>query len=613
MFTKWVFDMKALRSIFLFLVILSSFLCAEWLEEQNELVTTEDILTPDKPVVIEEEPITMDNGWASGLNGEQVKKKVTQSNILAIINGNSFGSYGIDKFYRKRAVKKFYASNGYTYFWFAKGFKITPQIKSLLRAIEEAPTEALDDLTRYHYDKISSYVSRVESRDYDVNDEKILFKVLDVLLTDAFFSLAHDLHNGILDYRSFQKKIKDRRGISEINYKWDTPKAEPNYTDLLTSLHSTNHIKKGLYDLVNHSFVYERLKDVYQNYKAIEANGGWPKIPAGGLLRYGSKGKRVDLLAKRLSISGDLEKYHVDYNTFDKALKLALKKYQKRMGLWVSGKLTGETRRSLNISVKAKLKLIKLNIEKARWETDSMHGRLILVNIPDFMLRFYDNGNVILASRVVVGKKSNPTPIFSSVMSYVVLNPTWTVPDSIVKKEMLPKFKKNPTYLEGKKFKIYDGWGKNRKEVDPVSINWEQYGEKDKIPYVFVREKGEENPLGIVKFMFPNNNAVYIHDTPSKNLFKKRVRAFSHGCIRLHNPQTLLELIANEHMSSGYEKVNKILKSGENKSLRIDDKIPVYIRYYTVFVDDDGTVKFYHDIYKYDKILLKDIWELLKT
>ena len=107
--------------------------------------------------------------------------------------------------------------------------------------------------------------------------------------------------------------------------------------------------------------------------------------------------------------------------------------------------------------------------------------------------------------------------------------------------------------------------------------------------------------------MFPNNNAVYIHDTPSKNLFKKRVRAFSHGCIRLHNPQTLLELIANEHMSSGYEKVNKILKSGKNKSLRIDNKIPVYIRYYTVFVDDDGTVKFSHDIYKYDKILLKDI------
>jgi murein L,D-transpeptidase YcbB/YkuD len=277
------------------------------------------------------------------------------------------------------------------------------------------------------------------------------------------------------------------------------------------------------------------------------------------------------------------------------------------MGLWVSGTLTAETRRSLNISVKAKLKLIKLNIEKARWETDLMQGRLILVNIPDFMLRFYDNENVILASRVVVGKKTNPTPIFSSVMSYIVLNPTWTVPDSIIKKEMLPKFKEDPGYLEGKKFKIYDGWGKNRKEIDPYSINWEEYNDKDKIPYVFVREKGKENPLGIVKFMFPNNNAVYIHDTPSKSLFKKRVRAFSHGCIRLHNPQTLLELISNEHMVNGYKNISKLLKSGKNKSVGIDNKIPVYIRYYTVFVLDDGSVKFSHDIYRYDKILLKNI------
>jgi murein L,D-transpeptidase YcbB/YkuD len=607
MFIKWVFDMKVIKIIVLAIVILLSYSYADWLEEQNDIVTTEEVLTPDEPIVIKEEPIKSDDSWTGSLGSDKLETKVIQSNFLAIINGKSFGTYSIDKLYRKKEVKSFYSAIGYTYYWFSNGFKITPQIRSLLSAIEEAPSEALDDLTRYHYDEIFAYIAQIKDKSYDKSERDILFKTLDVLLTDAFFSLAHDLHNGILNYKNFQRKLKARREKTEINYKWDTPKAEPDYINLLSSLYSTNTIKKGLYDLVNHSFVYERLKDAYQNYKVIEANGGWPKIPAGSVLRYGSKGKRVDLLAKRLFISGDLENYYANYNTFDKALKLALKKYQKRMGLWVSGKLTGETRRSLNISVKAKLKLIKLNIEKARWETDPMQRRLILVNIPDFMLRFYEDESVILASRVVVGKKTNPTPIFSSVMSYIVLNPTWTVPDSIVKKEMLPKFKEDPTYLEGKKFKIYDGWGKNRKEVNPVDINWDQYSEKDKIPYVFVREKGKENPLGIVKFMFPNNNAVYIHDTPSKNLFKKRVRAFSHGCIRLHNPQTLLELIANEHMSSGYEKVNKILKSGKNKSLRIDNKIPVYIRYYTVFVDDDGTVKFSHDIYKYDKILLKDI------
>jgi len=604
MFTKWVFDMKMLRNIIVVLLIGISISYADWLEDQNN-ITTEEILTPESSIVVEEEPVVQaDNGWTDNLSSDQVETKASQSNFLAIINGNSFGSYGIDKLYKKRVVKRFYESIGYSYFWFANGLSINPQVESMIKAIEEAPLEALDDLSRYHYDEIIAYKMQIEEGS---SDEKLLYKLLDVLLTDAFFNLSHDLHNGLLDYKDFQKKLKQRKEATEINYKWSTPKAEPDYINLLSSAYNANQIKSTLYNLVNHNFIYERLKETYINYKVLDANGGWVKIPKGKKLRYGSKGKRVDLLAKRLSVTGDLQNYHENYTKFDKTLKEALKKYQKRMGLWVSGTLTAETRRSLNISVKAKLKLIKLNIEKARWETSPMKGRLILVNVPDFMLRFYEDERVILASRVVVGKKKNPTPIFSSVMSYVVLNPTWTVPDSIIKKEMLPKFKEDPGYLEGKKFKIYDGWGKNRKEIDPYSIDWEQYTDKDKIPYVFVREKGKENPLGIVKFMFPNNNAVYIHDTPSKSLFKKRVRAFSHGCIRLHNPQTLLELIANEHMSKGYKKINQLLKSGDNKSVGLDRKIPVHIRYYTVFVTDDGTVKFSRDIYKYDKILLRNI------
>jgi len=608
MFTKWVFVMRIIKNILVLSVVLCTFGRADWLEDQNN-ISAEEVLTPETEVILEEEPVVQpDDSWTGNLSSETVEAKASQSNFLAIINGNSFGSYGVDHLYRKKAVKNFYASNGYSYFWFATGYKVTPQIKSLLAAIEYAPTEALDDLERYHYDEISAYLSQIETSSYSSQEKDLLFKTLDILLTDAFFNLAHDLHNGLLDYNRFQRVLKQKRAATEINYKWDTPKSQPDYFNLLHSLHSTNTIKKGLYDLVNHSFIYERLKEAYENYKAIQESGGWVKIPKGKTLRYGSKGKRVNLLAKRLAASGDLTNYHENYNTFDKTLKKALKRYQKRMGLWVSGTLTAETRRSLNISAKAKLKLIKLNIEKARWETSPMQGRLIFVNIPDFMLRFFEDERVILASRVVVGKKTNPTPIFSSVMSYIVLNPTWTVPDSIIKKEMIPKFKEDPYYLEGKKFKIYDGWGKNRKEIDPATVDWSQYeGKKKKVPFAFVREKGKDNPLGIVKFMFPNNNAVYIHDTPSKSLFKKRVRAFSHGCIRLHNPHTLLELISNEHMSRGYKSIDRLLKSGKKKSVGLDSKIPVFIRYYTVFVEDDGTVKFSHDIYRYDKILLKDI------
>jgi len=371
--------------------------------------------------------------------------------------------------------------------------------------------------------------------------------------------------------------------------------------------YQANTIKKDLYDLVNHNFIYENLKQAYFKYKDIQDMGGWKKIPAGRVLRYGSKGKRVDLLARRLSASGDLKAYHENYTKFDKTLKNALKRYQKRMGLWVSGTMTPETRRSLNISVIAKLKLIKLNIEKARWETALMNGRFILVNIPDFMLRLYDNERVILASRIVAGRRDKPTPVFSSVMSYLVLNPTWTVPNSIVVNEMLPKLKEDPYYLDLDKFAIYDGWGKNRQEIDPGSVDWSKYNKNSKIPYVFVRKPGIKNPLGVMKFMFPNNNAVYIHDTPSKRFFKKRVRAFSHGCVRLHNPDNLLRLVSNEHMNLGYNKVKRLLKKRKLKSIGFNRNIPVYIRYYTVFVRNDGTIKFSYDIYGYDKILLKYI------
>ena len=589
---------------------LTILLNAGWIEEQNpNAITAEEIITPENTISDDsiDSSIENESGWTSFFGSREISQKAAKNYFIGLINGNTYGTYSIDVLYKKRVIKSLYQGNGYKLVWFSNGLSINSNIKNLIKAIEEAPTEALDDLTRYHYDEINALVSQVESGSYDGSEKKLLFINLDILLSDAYFNLAHDLHNGILDYQRLQRILKAKKQSTEINYKWNTPKNEPQYLVLLKNSLDHNSVKKDLYDLVNHNLIYERLKEAYEKYKNIRDMGGWPKIPAGKILRYGSRGKRVNILAKRLSISGDLENYHENYEKFDKALKEALKKYQRRMGLWVSGTLTPETRRSLNISAEAKLKLIKLNIEKSRWETSMMEDRFILVNIPDYMLRIFDNEQVILASRVVVGKRKNPTPIFSSTMSYLVLNPTWTVPNSIVVNEMLPRLKENPNYLNPEEFVIYDGWGKNRKEIDPATVDWSQYDKNSKIPYVFVRKPGIKNPLGVMKFMFPNQNAVYIHDTPSKRLFRKRVRAFSHGCVRLHNPDNLLRLLSDEHMSIGYGKIKKLLKTGNLKSIGLNKNLPVYIRYYTVFVTDDSTVKFSYDIYGYDKILLKDI------
>ncbi len=573
-------------------------------------IYTEELITPDENIDVQVQNTDTDietiddaQGWAESFSSNKVAQKAVKNYFIGLTNGNTYGEYYIDILYQRGIVKRLYEKNGYNYYWFKDNFKINKKIQKLIDAIELASSEALDDLERYHYNEIINQVNRAREKSFNEEESSLFFTQLDILLTDAFLNLAHDLHNGTLNYQDFQARIKAKKEETDIKYKWSTPKNEPNYFRLFENAMTQNNIKDILYSLVNHNLIYERLKEAYEKYKSIRDSGGWVRIPKGRVLRYGSKGPRVNLLARRLAITGDLKNYNGEYKVFDKRLKLALKHYQKRMGLWESGTLTPETRRNLNISAAAKVKLIKLNIEKSRWETNSMRNRFILVNIPDFMLRIYDHGKLLLRNRVIVGKKTNPTPIFSSVMSYVVLNPTWTVPDSIVKKEMLPKLKKDPGYLTNK-FTIYDGWGKNRQPIDPYNIDWSKYDENSKIPYVFVQKPGKKNPLGIMKFMFPNNNDVYIHDTPTKSLFKKRFRAYSHGCVRLHRPDTLLKFLSNQHMTKGYSKIRTLLNTGKNKSIGLNRKIPVFIRYYTVFVDEDDTIKFLPDLYGYDKLLI---------
>jgi len=190
-------------------------------------------------------------------------------------------------------------------------------------------------------------------------------------------------------------------------------------------------------------------------------------------------------------------------------------------------------------------------------------------------------------------------------MSYIVLNPRWSVPNSIVAKEMLEKIQEDPYYLEDRNYKTYDSWKKDRKALDTFDVDWFQYDEDSKIPFNIVQDPGARNPLGNVKFMFPNNHAVYMHDTNQKKLFKKSIRAFSHGCIRLHEPQKLLQFVSDDYLENSYEIVKSKLNTGENQSLNLNEKIPVYVRYYTAFVDDEGGVHFGTDVYGYDRIQQK--------
>jgi murein L,D-transpeptidase YcbB/YkuD len=228
-----------------------------------------------------------------------------------------------------------------------------------------------------------------------------------------------------------------------------------------------------------------------------------------------------------------------------------------------------------------------------------------MINIPAFTLFFEEDKALRLQMKVITGTRKNPTPIFSNTVQTIVLNPHWNVPKSIIQKELIPEIMKNPNAMKKEKIEIYTGWGKDARKVSASSVNWGRYRYSKTIPYRFAQVPGYHNALGKVKFLFPNQFSVYMHDTPTKSLFKQNVRAFSHGCIRLSKPIELLEIFSTFNDTVDFEKAQEEMK-GTNKSfLTLSTKVPVDVIYLTAYVDYDGVLQFRNDIYGYDKMQLK--------
>ncbi len=544
--------------------------------------------------------------WLNDFQSMQSTNVLKKSYLAGILSGKSYGKYSVDSLYSPSLVKKFYKKRDYETYWITGNFDLNSNLFGLVDAIDDAYKIGLDSRS-YHQSEISEILSDIKNRNlFTKKDKNLAIGKLDILLTDLFFTLSKDVREGSLDYYKFNRMLKNKSEAEEINYTWTTSKKKMDYISFLDKAVSTNDMKKAIYSLQPDNQIYQKLKNAYIKYQAIEASGGWQKIPGGKTLRLGVvDGNRVPILTERLYKTGDLLQYDPFLIKVTPEVSDAIKNFQRRMGLTPSGVLNRSTRNALNIPVEVRLRQIKLNLERSRWESQNFGDNYILINIPDFRMNFIRHENSELSMRVVVGTRKNPTPIFQSKMSYFVVNPTWTVPSSIVLKEMLTKLQDDPDYLSTRKFKMYSDWSKNRKEIDSFDIDWYAYTEESKLPYSFVREPGKGNPLGSVKFIFPNRHAVYMHDTPSKKYFKRNVRAFSHGCIRLAQPQKLLELLSNNFTDLDYANVKKLQKSAENKSIPLSDKIPVYIRYYTAWSDENGNVSFRNDIYGYDALQYK--------
>jgi murein L,D-transpeptidase YcbB/YkuD len=291
-----------------------------------------------------------------------------------------------------------------------------------------------------------------------------------------------------------------------------------------------------------------------------------------------------------------------DATVFDQALENAVIRFQRRNGLNPDGIVGPLTIAALNVPVESRVRQIELNLERMRWTSRNLGHRYIMVNIAGFKLDVIENGNKIMSMDVIVGKPYWHTPVLSETMTYIVLNPTWNIPESIAAEEILPIIRENPDYLNMKNIKVMSHWSQNASEINSRTVKWFEIDEDD-FNYKLIQEPGPSNPLGNIKFIFPNEYNVYLHDTPGKGLFSRNIRSFSHGCIRIENPLDLAEYLLAENLGWSRDKILSVIKKHKTQIVYFSNPIRIHLLYLTAWVDDQGILQFRNDIYGRDEQL----------
>lgn len=480
--------------------------------------------------------------------------------------------------------------------------KLSPAGQELFEVIQNDETLDKNGHLYRNASKLYTEVNSIYASQASVSQKMALeFKI-----SQLYEAYTNYTYFGSINWGAFNARISNLM-VNDVHTEWilHRPKADPiaMLERAVFGASLAEEFKKAL----PHKYHYQALQKALIKYRKIQKDGGWLPVQIKGVLKKNTRQQGVTSLRERLRVTKD---YMPCANSkegflYDQCLQKAVMHFQKRNGLHVDGEVGPGTLRVLNKSVEERITSILLNLDRIKWLKQRNSKRHAIVNIPDFMLYFEEDGKLRESIKTIVGRPNHPTPIFSNEVKTIVLNPYWNLPKSIIQKEMIPKLLKNKNAMKRQGIEIRDGWAKDAKLVNPRSIDWAAYKNAKHMPFRFAQVPGPKNALGKIKFLFPNKFAVYMHDTPAKSLFNKNKRAYSHGCIRLHKPRELLKTFASFNTNVDYTKAKKILKGKEKTYYNLKEPVPIDVVYLTAWVDYDGQLQFRNDIYNYDTMQLK--------
>ena len=501
--------------------------------------------------------------------GEMLRERVegVRDDPAAVVHGEPVAA--------RRALAELYANRGFTPAWTSAGARV-----ELLRAIRDSALDGLDPQD-YHLSALEQLYTQTQAPGVPEG----LRLDYDILQTDALARLLYHLSSGKLD-------------PTELTPHWDFNRESNRVppAQFVQSVIDAPSLYAAIERTKPQHQLYRTLRAQLASYRELRARGGWSPIADGPTLKPGARNRRVVALRERLVATGELlPAPDKAARIFDDSVEAAVRAFQSANGLDADGAVGAGTLAVLNLPVDARIAQIEVNLERGRWLLNDLDPTFVVINVAGFRAYYLRDSEVVWSGRVQVGKPYRQTPMFRSAISYLVLNPTWTVPPTILENDVLPAVKRDPGYLAQHHLRVVDSQGR------PITtpIHWADVT-ADGFPYLLREDAGADNPLGRVKFMFPNEFSVYLHDTPNQALFEKSERTFSSGCIRVENALELAALLLEGQEGWDAAALVSALATGETRTVNLQHRVPILVFYWTAWVDRDGVPQFRGDVYGLD-------------